>query len=91
MSYLDNSGVSYLWSKIKVAFAPKSHVHAASDITSGTLPGTSIGIDGSTIKTDASGNLYADVPTVEVDDDTIKINAQGKIYVNLTDADGVQY
>lgn len=37
MSYLDNSGVSYLWSKIKAAFAAKSHSHAAGDITSGTL------------------------------------------------------
>ena len=37
MSYLDNPGVSYLWSKIKAAFAAKSHSHAASDITSGTL------------------------------------------------------
>lgn len=37
MSYLDNTGVSYLWSKIKAAFAAKSHSHAAGDITSGTL------------------------------------------------------
>lgn len=38
MSYLDNTGVSYLWSKIKAAFAAKSHTHSASDVTSGTLP-----------------------------------------------------
>lgn len=38
MSYLDNSGVSYLWSKIKAAFAAKSHNHTVGDITSGTLP-----------------------------------------------------
>lgn len=37
MSYLDNSGASYLWSKIKAAFAAKSHTHSASDVTSGTL------------------------------------------------------
>lgn len=35
--YLDNSGLSYLWGKIKTNFAAKSHNHAADDITSGTL------------------------------------------------------
>lgn len=58
MSYLDNSGVSYLWSKIKAAFAAKSHTHAAGDITSGTL-GTARGGTGATTAAAARANLDA--------------------------------
>lgn len=58
MSYLDNSGVSYLWSKIKAAFAPKSHSHAAGDITSGTLP-VARGGTGATTAANARTNLDA--------------------------------
>lgn len=37
-SVLNLTGLSYLWSKIKAAFAAVGHKHSASDITSGTLP-----------------------------------------------------
>lgn len=35
---LQATGLTYLWAKLKAAFAPLVHVHSASDITSGTLP-----------------------------------------------------
>ena len=35
---LNLTGLSYLWSKIKAAFAAVGHNHSAADITSGTLP-----------------------------------------------------
>jgi hypothetical protein len=35
---LNLTGLSYLWNRIKSAFAYKSHTHPASDVTSGTLP-----------------------------------------------------
>lgn len=35
---LNLTGLSYLWSKIKAAFAAVGHKHSAADITSGTLP-----------------------------------------------------
>lgn len=37
-SVLNLTGLSYLWSKIKAAFAAVGHKHSAADITSGTLP-----------------------------------------------------
>ena len=42
-SVLNGSGLSYLWSKIKAAFAAAIHKHSASDITSGTLSADRIG------------------------------------------------
>ena len=35
---LSETGISYLWNKIKNNFSSISHTHSASDITSGTLP-----------------------------------------------------
>jgi hypothetical protein len=35
---LNLTGLAYLWAKIKAAFAAIAHTHAATDITSGTLP-----------------------------------------------------
>ena len=58
MSYLDGTGVAYLWDKIKAAFAAKSHTHAASDITSGTLD-TARGGTGATTVDAARANLDA--------------------------------
>ena len=42
-SVLNGSGLSYLWTKIKAAFAAAIHKHSASDITSGTLSADRIG------------------------------------------------
>lgn len=36
-SVLSLTGLTYLWAKLKAAFAPLAHKHAASDVTSGTL------------------------------------------------------
>lgn len=36
--YLNATGLNYLWGRIKAKFAKLVHTHAASDITSGTLP-----------------------------------------------------
>ena len=44
---LKSTGLTYLWGKIKAAFAVATHKHAASDITSGTL-GTARGGTGIT-------------------------------------------
>lgn len=48
--YLDDTGVAYLWSKIKTRFAAASHSHAASDITSGTLAAARGGTGRTTLK-----------------------------------------
>jgi hypothetical protein len=56
MSYLDNTGLAYLWGKIKAAFAAKSHTHSASDVTSGTLP-ISRGGTGAFTAADAAINI----------------------------------
>ena len=36
--YLNAGGLTYLWKKLVAAFSPKSHSHAASDVSSGILP-----------------------------------------------------
>lgn len=36
-SVLNGTGLAYLWAKLKAAFAPRAHEHAAADVTSGTL------------------------------------------------------
>jgi len=46
--YLNATGLTYLWSKLKGAFAPLLHQHSAADITSGTLPITQGGTGGAT-------------------------------------------
>lgn len=56
MSYLDNSGVSYLWSKIKAKFAAITHTHSADDVTSGTLP-IARGGTGAATAADAAENI----------------------------------
>lgn len=45
---LNLTGLSYLWSKIRGAFAALAHGHSASDITSGTLPVSRGGTNGTT-------------------------------------------
>jgi hypothetical protein len=35
---VNGSVLTYLWAKLRAAFAPRAHEHAACDITSGTLP-----------------------------------------------------
>ena len=37
-SVLSLTGLTYLWAKLKAAFAALSHKHSAADVTSGTLP-----------------------------------------------------
>lgn len=37
-SVLGLTGLSYLWAKIRYAFAARSHAHSASDVSSGVLP-----------------------------------------------------
>ncbi|MDY3980219.1 MAG: BppU family phage baseplate upper protein [Paraeggerthella sp.] len=37
-SVLNLSGLSYLWAKVKAAFAAKVHRHSAADVTGGVLP-----------------------------------------------------
>lgn len=37
MPYLDQSGLTRLWDRMKAVFAPKSHTHAAGDIDASTL------------------------------------------------------
>lgn len=54
---LNTTGLSYLWSKLKAAFAPKSHGHDATDIT-GSLE-VSHGGTGATTAADALTNLGA--------------------------------
>ena len=58
---LNTTGLSYLWSKIKAAFAPKSHSHAATSLT-GTLA-ISNGGTGATTAADALTNLGAAAQT----------------------------
>ena len=53
---LQATGLTYLWAKLKAAFAPLVHVHSASDITSGTL-GVSRGGTGATTAAAARTNL----------------------------------
>lgn len=54
---LNTTGLSYLWSKLKAAFAPKSHSHDATSIT-GSLE-VSHGGTGATTAADALTNLGA--------------------------------
>ena len=54
---LNTTGLSYLWSKLKAAFAPKSHTHDATSIT-GSLE-VSHGGTGATTAADALTNLGA--------------------------------
>ena len=37
-SVLNGTGLSYLWSRLKAAFASVGHAHSATDLTSGVLP-----------------------------------------------------
>lgn len=53
---LSETGISYLWGKIKENFSSISHKHSASDITSGTLP-VERGGTGATTASDARTNL----------------------------------
>lgn len=53
---LQATGLTYLWAKLKAAFAPLAHVHSASDITSGTL-GVSRGGTGASTAAAARTNL----------------------------------
>ncbi len=59
--FINTTGLSYLWSKIKAAFAPKSHSHAATSLT-GTLA-ISNGGTGATTAADALTNLGAAAQT----------------------------
>lgn len=52
---LNLTGLSYLWAKLKAAFAAMTHQHSAADVTSGTLPIERGGTDATT----ASGALAA--------------------------------
>lgn len=47
---LNETGISYLWNKIKSNFSPISHAHSTSDITSGTLPASRGGTGNATLK-----------------------------------------
>lgn len=86
MSYLDNSGVSYLWSKIKAAFAAKSHSHAAVDITSGTLP---IARGGTGATTAADAVMYI-VNGQDIKPKSIKTSGNIESGGNITAADVVE-
>ena len=55
---LNATGLTYLWGRIKAKFAAISHVHAASDITSGTLS-VARGGTGASDATNARANLDA--------------------------------
>jgi hypothetical protein len=57
--YLDSSGLSYLWGKIKASFAAKSHSHAAGDITSGTLGAARGGTGETTLQNAANALINA--------------------------------
>lgn len=56
MSFLSETGLSYLWTKMLAKFALLSHSHAGSDINSGTV-GTSYGGTGSNTEGGAANNL----------------------------------
>lgn len=70
--YLDDTGLSYFWSKIKTRFAAASHSHAASDITSGTLAAARGGTGESTLKNSANAliNALGSGDSDVTDDDT---------------------
>jgi len=88
MAYLDNSGVSYLWGKIKGAFETKdativkdaSYVHTDNNYT--TAEKTKL----SGIETGAEANVVKGV-----DDTTISIDASGIISLALPNLDGAGY
>ena len=70
-SVLGLTGLSYLWAKVKAAFAPKSHKHAASDVSSGTLSSDRLptvplskGGTGAATKAAAVTNLLGSLPNV---------------------------
>ena len=62
-SVLNGTGLAYLWAKLKAAFAPLAHKHAASDVTSGTLSADRLPVvpvaRGGTGSTTAAGALTA--------------------------------
>lgn len=55
-NYLDKTGLTYFWGKLKERFAPLSHDHSASDITDGALA-IAHGGTGATSAADALKNL----------------------------------
>ena len=55
---LNTTGLSYLWSKLKSAFAALAHTHSAEDVTSGTLP-VARGGTGATTASEALTSLGA--------------------------------
>lgn len=62
--YLDDTGVAYLWSKVKAAFAAKTHTHAAGDVTSGTFATARIpGLAASKITSGTLATARGGVPT----------------------------
>ena len=40
MGYLDNTGLQYLWNRLKEKFAPKSHTHTKTEVGLGNVDNT---------------------------------------------------
>ena len=79
---LNTTGLSYLWSKLKAAFAPKSHSHDATSIT-GSLE-VSHGGTGATTAADALTNLGAASQT-DVDALRDSVSQETELHSSSTD------
>lgn len=102
--YLDETGLSHFWGKLKTAFAAATHTHSASDVTSGTLnsaripiAGTDIGgvKNGGDVYIDSAGAAFYDLGTEldalaasRAEDYDV---AQGAMYYNGTGSVSVEY
>lgn len=68
-SYLSKTGLSYFWSKLKLAFAALVHVHASSDVTLMTgysKPSSSSAISASDTLNQAVGKLEKAIDDVDI-------------------------
>lgn len=93
MAFLDETGLTELVAKIKAAYAAKSHTHAASDITSGTLA-VAYGGTGATTAAAAWSNLHPANTTRTVNqtsatDTGFAVSSNGTTYIRFIIGSGM--
>lgn len=76
--YLNAAGLTYLWAKLKAAFAQRAHSHGAGDISSGTLPVERGGTGAAT-----AAEALAALGVVVGEADAPETGAPGSIYIKM--------